>query len=135
MLWVAAAGPAANLVMAIFWVLMVKLSFMEFTGSLFAAAGADGRGGRAGECDPDGAQPAADSPARRRAHRGQSAASSSQAYQFSRIEPYGLFIIIGLMLHESARLRVVATGGDHHRRRVGTCVERFVRLIFINSPC
>ena len=34
MLWVAAAGPAANLVMAIFWLLMVKLSFTDSLGSL-----------------------------------------------------------------------------------------------------
>ncbi len=35
MLWVALAGPAANLVMALFWVLMMKLALM-FPGSYFA---------------------------------------------------------------------------------------------------
>ncbi len=34
MLWVAAAGPAANLAMAIFWVLMVKLSFTDIAGEI-----------------------------------------------------------------------------------------------------
>ncbi len=34
MLWVAAAGPAANLVMAIFWMLILKLSFTDAVGSL-----------------------------------------------------------------------------------------------------
>jgi Zn-dependent protease len=35
MLWVALAGPAANLVMALFWALMMKLALM-FPGSYFA---------------------------------------------------------------------------------------------------
>jgi Zn-dependent protease len=35
MLWVALAGPAANLAMALFWVLMMKLALM-FPGSYFA---------------------------------------------------------------------------------------------------
>lgn len=35
MLWVAAAGPGSNLVMAIFWALMIKLAF-AFQGAAFA---------------------------------------------------------------------------------------------------
>ena len=35
MLWVALAGPASNLVMALFWALMIKLALM-FPGSYFA---------------------------------------------------------------------------------------------------
>ncbi len=98
MLWVAAAGPGANLVMAIFWVLMVKLSFADAVGSLpfalpLALMGAAGvmvnvifmvlnllpipplDGGRIVV----------------------SLLPHRQAYQFSRIEPYGIFIILALM--------------------------------------
>ena len=98
MLWVAAAGPAANLVMAIFWVLMLKLSFTDAVGSLpfampLALMGAAGvlvnaifmvlnllpipplDGGRI--------------MASLLPHR--------LAYQFSRIEPYGFIIILVLL--------------------------------------
>ena len=98
MLWVAAAGPAANLVMAIFWVLMVKLSFTDAVGSLsfampLALMGAAGvlvnaifmvlnllpipplDGGRIMV----------------------SLLPHRMAYQFSRIEPYGFIIIIALL--------------------------------------
>ncbi len=98
MLWVAAAGPGANLAMALFWVLMVKLSFSDAAGALpfalpLALMGAAGvmvnvifmvlnllpipplDGGRI--------------VASLLPHR--------QAYQFSRIEPYGFFIILALM--------------------------------------
>ncbi len=98
MLWVAAAGPGANLAMAIFWVLMVKLSFSDAVGSLsfalpLALMGAAGvmvnvifmvlnllpipplDGGRIMV----------------------SLLPHRQAYQFSRIEPYGFFIILALL--------------------------------------
>ena len=98
MLWVAAAGPAANLVMAIFWVLVLKLSFTDAVGSLpfampLALMGAAGvlvnaifmvlnllpipplDGGRI--------------MASLLPHR--------LAYQFSRIEPYGFIIILVLL--------------------------------------
>ena len=98
MLWVAAAGPAANLVMAIFWVLMVKLSFSETLGenslalplALMGAAGVMVNvifmvlnllpippldGGRIMV----------------------SLLPHRLAYPFSRIEPYGFFIILALM--------------------------------------
>ena len=98
MLWVAAAGPAANLVMAIFWVLMLKLSSTDAVGSLpfampLALMGAAGvlvnaifmvlnllpipplDGGRI--------------MASLLPHR--------LAYQFSRIEPYGFIIILVLL--------------------------------------
>ena len=98
MLWVAAAGPAANLVMAIFWVLMLKLSFTDAVGSLpfampLALMGAAGvlvnaifmvlnllpipplDGGRIMT----------------------SLLPHRLAYQFSRIEPYGFIIILVLL--------------------------------------
>ena len=98
MLWVAAAGPGANLAMAIFWVLMVKLSFSDAAGSLsfalpLALMGAAGvmvnvifmvlnllpipplDGGRIMV----------------------SLLPHRQAYQFSRIEPYGFIIILALL--------------------------------------
>ncbi len=96
MLWVAAAGPAANLVMAIFWVLMVKLSFMEFAGSFKLPLALMGAAGVVVNAifmvlnllpipPLDGGRIM------------MSLLPHRQAYQFSRIEPYGLFIIIGLM--------------------------------------
>jgi Zn-dependent protease len=96
MLWVAAAGPAANLVMAIFWVLMMRLSAEDFAGSfarpleLMGAAGVQVNailmvlnllpippldGGRIVI----------------------SLLPHRQAYQFSRIEPYGFIIILALL--------------------------------------
>ncbi len=96
MLWVAAAGPAANLVMAIFWVLMVKLSYTDIAGELslpLALMGAAGvmvnaifmvlnllpipplAGGRIMV----------------------SLLPHRLAYPFSRIEPYGFIIILALL--------------------------------------
>jgi Zn-dependent protease len=97
MLWVAAAGPAANLAMAIFWVLMVKLSFMEFMGTFSLPLALMGAAGVLVNAifmvlnllpipPLDGGRIMV------------SLLPQRQAYQFSRIEPYGLFIIIGLML-------------------------------------
>jgi Zn-dependent protease len=97
MLWVAAAGPAANLVMAIFWVLMVKLAMMPFMGAFSMPLALMGAAGvlvntilmvlNLLPIPPlDGGRIVV------------SLLPHRQAYQFSRIEPYGLFIIIGLML-------------------------------------
>ena len=96
MLWVAAAGPGANLVMAIFWVLMVKLSFMEFTGVFSLPLALMGAAGVMVNAifmvlnllpipPLDGGRIVV------------SLLPHRQAYQFSRIEPYGFFIILGLM--------------------------------------
>ena len=97
MLWVAAAGPAANLVMAMFWVLMVKLAFTQVLGSFSLPLALMGAAGvlvnsilmvlNLLPIPPlDGGRIVV------------SLLPHRQAYQFSRIEPYGLFIIIGLML-------------------------------------
>lgn len=95
MIWVAAAGPGANLVMAIAWVLFAKLlvtfGVQEEYFYLVANAGVTVNlvfmalnllpippldGGRIAV----GLLP------------------NKLAYQFSRIEPYGMFIIIGLLI-------------------------------------
>jgi Zn-dependent protease len=97
MLWVAAAGPAANFVMAIFWVLMVKLSFTDLLGSFSLPLALMGAAGVLVNAifmvlnllpipPLDGGRIVV------------SLLPHRQAYQFSRIEPYGFFIIIGLML-------------------------------------
>lgn len=96
MLWVAAAGPAANLAMMIFWVLMVKLSFMEFMGAFSLPLALMGAAGVLVNAifmvlnllpipPLDGGRIVV------------SLLPHKQAYQFSRIEPYGFFIIIGLL--------------------------------------
>jgi Zn-dependent protease len=96
MLWVAAAGPAANLAMAIFWVLMVKLAFMEFTGSFSLPLALMGAAGVLVNAifmvlnllpipPLDGGRIVV------------SLLPHKQAYQFARIEPYGFFIIIALL--------------------------------------
>jgi Zn-dependent protease len=96
MLWVAAAGPAANLVMAIFWVLMVKLAFTEVTGSFSMPLALMGAAGVMVNAifmvlnllpipPLDGGRIMV------------SLLPHRMAYRFSRIEPYGFFIILALM--------------------------------------
>jgi Zn-dependent protease len=97
MLWVAIAGPASNLLMALFWGLMIKIAFMfpggYFTEPLLEMAQIGVKinaillvlnllplppldGGRVAV----------------------SLLPHRQAYQLSRIEPYGMFILIGLAI-------------------------------------
>lgn len=96
MLWVAAAGPGANLVMAIFWVLMVKLSFSDVLGTFGMPMALMGAAGvmvnaifMALNLLPipplDGGRIMV------------SLLPHRQAYQFSRIEPYGFIIILALL--------------------------------------
>lgn len=96
MLWVAAAGPAANLVMAIFWVLMVKLAFTDIAGSFSVPLALMGAAGVMVNAifmvlnllpipPLDGGRIVV------------SLLPHRQAYAFSRIEPYGFFIILALM--------------------------------------
>ncbi len=96
MLWVAAAGPAANFVMALFWALIVKLAYLEFTGTLSTPLALMGAAGvivnalfMALNLLPlpplDGGRIMV------------SLLPHRQAYQFSRIEPYGFIIILVLM--------------------------------------
>lgn len=95
MLWVAAAGPAANLVMAIFWILMLKIvpavpAFMTLPLGLMAKAGITINiilmvlnllplppldGGRIAV----------------------SLLPNDLARQFAKVEPYGFFILIALL--------------------------------------
>lgn len=97
MLWVAAAGPAANLLMAIFWVLMVKLSFMELMGSFSLPLALMGAAGVLVNAifmvlnllpipPLDGGRIMV------------SLLPHRLAYRFSRIEPYGFIILIALMM-------------------------------------
>lgn len=96
MLWVAAAGPGANLVMALFWILMVKLSFTESLGAFSLPLALMGAAGVMVNAifmvlnllpipPLDGGRIMV------------SLLPHRQAYQFSRIEPYGFFIILALM--------------------------------------
>jgi Zn-dependent protease len=96
MMWVAAAGPAANLVMAIFWVVMVKLSYTQFFGAFSYPLALMGAAGVLTNAifmvlnllplpPLDGGRIMV------------SLLPHRQAYQFSRIEPYGFFILIALM--------------------------------------
>lgn len=97
MLWVAIAGPASNLLMAVLWVFAVKLAWL-FPASYFAEPLL--QMGQIGikinvilmvlnllPLPPlDGGRVAV------------SLLPHRQAYQLSRIEPYGLFILIGLAI-------------------------------------
>ena len=96
MLWVAAAGPAANLVMAIFWIVIVKLSYTQAFGSFSYPLALMGAAGVLTNAifmvlnllplpPLDGGRIMV------------SLLPHRQAYQFSRIEPYGFFILIALM--------------------------------------
>ena len=96
MLWVAAAGPAANLVMAIFWVLMVKLSYTDIAGELSLPLALMGAAGVMVNAifmvlnllpipPLDGGRIMV------------SLLPHRLAYPFSRIEPYGFIIILVLL--------------------------------------
>jgi Zn-dependent protease len=96
MLWVAAAGPGANLAMAIFWGLMVKLAFTDVAGEFSLPLALMGAAGvmvnvifmvlNLLPIPPlDGGRIMV------------SLLPHRQAYQFARIEPYGFIIILALM--------------------------------------
>ncbi len=96
MLWVALAGPGMNFVMAVFWALMIQLAFVlqsEFLTKPMAYMGAAGvfinvilMALNLIPLPPlDGGRIAV------------SLLPVKQAIQFSRLEPYGLFILLGLM--------------------------------------
>jgi Zn-dependent protease len=96
MLWVAAAGPGANLVMALFWALLFKVASLDILGEftlplgLMAAAGIHTNAiFMALNLLPipplDGGRIVV------------SLLPHRQAYRFARIEPYGFIIILALM--------------------------------------
>ncbi|MEQ1661536.1 MAG: site-2 protease family protein [Thiobacillus sp.] len=96
MLWVAAAGPGMNFVMAVFWALVIQLGHALGSGFATAPLMLMGAAGvfinvilMALNLLPlpplDGGRIAV------------SLLPMKQAIQFSRIEPYGFFILIGLM--------------------------------------
>jgi len=96
MLWVAAAGPGMNLIMAIFWALMIQLGHALGSGSASAPLMLMGAAGvfinvilMALNLIPlpplDGGRIAV------------SLLPVRQAIQFSKLEPYGLFILIALL--------------------------------------
>jgi Zn-dependent protease len=96
MLWVAAAGPGMNFIMAVFWALMIQLGHALGSGSVSAPLMLMGAAGvfinvilMALNLIPlpplDGGRIAV------------SLLPVKQAMQFARLEPYGLFILLGLM--------------------------------------
>ncbi len=96
MLWVAAAGPGMNFVMAVFWALMIQLGHALGSGFASAPLMLMGAAGvfinvilMALNLIPlpplDGGRIAV------------SLLPVKQAIQFSRLEPYGLFILLGLL--------------------------------------
>ena len=96
MLWVAAAGPGVNFLMAIFWALIIQLGFALGSGFASAPLVLMGAAGvfiniilMALNLLPlpplDGGRIAV------------SLLPVRQAIQFSRIEPYGFFILLGLL--------------------------------------
>jgi len=96
MLWVAAAGPGMNFVMAVFWALMIQLGHVLGSGFASTPLMLMGAAGvfinvilMALNLIPlpplDGGRIAV------------SLLPMKQAMQFSRLEPYGLFILLGLL--------------------------------------
>ena len=96
MLWVALAGPGSNLVMAVFWALMIQLGHLLGSGFATAPLMLMGAAGvfinvilMALNLIPlpplDGGRVAV------------SLLPLRQAMQFAKLEPYGLFILLGLM--------------------------------------
>lgn len=99
MLWVAIAGPGANLFMAILWILIAKVTLQSASGSGAAWFHAMAQAGitinvvlmllNLLPLPPlDGGRVAV------------SLLPQPYSYRFSKIEPYGMFILIGLLLLE-----------------------------------
>ncbi|MFN3628542.1 MAG: site-2 protease family protein [Casimicrobiaceae bacterium] len=90
MIWVAAAGPAANLVMAIGWAIVFKLSEGTTVDAIARAGIAWNIGLMVLNLLPilplDGGRILA------------GLLPGPLSYQYSRLEPYGLFILLGLMV-------------------------------------
>jgi Zn-dependent protease len=88
MIWVAAAGPAANLVMAIGWAIVLKLSGVAAIDAIARAGIAWNVGLMVLNLLPilplDGGRILA------------GLLPNALAYKYSRLEPYGLFIVLGL---------------------------------------
>ncbi len=88
MIWVAAAGPAANLVMAIGWAIILKLSDMSAIDAIARAGVAWNVGLMVLNLLPilplDGGRIVA------------GLLPQQLSYSYSRMEPYGLFIVLGL---------------------------------------
>ena len=88
MIWVAAAGPAANLVMAIAWVLILKFNDMPAIDAIARAGVAWNVGLMVLNLLPilplDGGRIVA------------GLLPGPLSYQYSRMEPYGMFIVLGL---------------------------------------
>ena len=96
MIWVAGAGPAANFVMALGWAFLLR---GHGTGGTVAERRAAANGGIWDHRQPglDGIEPASDSAAGWRAHRGGIAARARGVW-LSRVEPYGFFVILALLI-------------------------------------
>ncbi|PZN79774.1 MAG: site-2 protease family protein [Candidatus Methylumidiphilus alinenensis] len=97
MVWVAIAGPAANLLMAIFWALMIRLAILLHSEFLSQPLGLMGQAGiginvvlmvlNLLPVPPlDGGRIAL------------GLLPPRMAYQYSKIEPYGLYILLFLMM-------------------------------------
>ena len=90
MIWVAAAGPAANLVMAIGWALVLKFNDVPAVDSIARAGVAWNVGLMVLNLLPilplDGGRILA------------GLLPGPLSYKFSRLEPYGLFIVLGLAI-------------------------------------
>jgi hypothetical protein len=76
MLWVAAAGPGANLVMALFWALVLKLAIGSSRHDVFRSPEGNGARRHRHQWRADGVEPAALAAAGRRAHCRQPAAAA-----------------------------------------------------------
>ena len=95
MIWVALAGPASNFIQAILWAICFMVLVGTGINERFFLEMAQGR--RAGQPGDVGLQPVSAAAAGRRPRAGGPAAARL-AYSLSRIEPYGFFIVMGLVL-------------------------------------
>ena len=114
MLWVAAAGPAANLVMALGWALLLKLAIVMPDNAYSAAPGGDGAGRHRASMRVLMVLNLLPIPPLDGGRIAVSLLPHRAAWQFAQLEPYGFVILLALLFTRCAGYHPVPAAADLH---------------------